>query len=162
MRSAQPLSQHVDVGTFARRVDARWTEIVRQRGKSVIPADGTSYSAPYVSATAALLRSKYPSETAGQIIARLIGTADRAGGGTGRDDRLGYGIVDPLHALNAPVPVATDNPLTAPKPAPGHASATDKGSSGIPVSGLVGGTGIAVAAGGTSFVILRRRRRGPA
>ncbi|MER6081001.1 type VII secretion-associated serine protease mycosin [Streptomyces sp. NPDC001833] len=121
--------------------------------------DGTSYSAPYVSAAAALLRAAYPSENAGQIIARLIGTADRPGGGSGRDDRFGFGIVDPLKALGAPAPAASADPLVtatgdgAPKAA--DAAGGTSGGTIAAVSALAGVT--AAAVGG--FLVRRRRSR---
>ncbi len=72
---------------------------------------GTSYAAPYVSAAAALLRSRYPNETAAQIVSRLLSTASRPATASGTTARLGHGIVDPYAALTAPVPSGTENPL---------------------------------------------------
>jgi type VII secretion-associated serine protease mycosin len=84
-----------------------------------LTADGTSYSAPYVAAGAALLRARYPIETGGQIVARLIGSARQLDGSATRSPRDGYGLVDPYKALTAPAPVSTANPLlTAPAPPP--------------------------------------------
>jgi len=87
---------------------------------------GTSYAAPYVSAAAALLRSRYPDESAGQIISRLIDTATRPKTAPGTDAaEIGHGIVDPYAALTAAIPDATGNPLlqatavTATRPAGG-------------------------------------------
>ncbi|XCW04822.1 type VII secretion-associated serine protease mycosin [Streptomyces sp. HUAS MG47] len=58
---------------------------------------GTSFSAPYVAGVAALLRAKYPQWKASQVVARIQETATREG--TGRDDALGWGVVDPVRAL---------------------------------------------------------------
>ncbi|CCH21960.1 type VII secretion-associated serine protease mycosin [Micromonospora lupini] len=80
------------------------------------PADGywrvqgTSFAAPLVAATAALVRSRYPDMPAGEVVNRLLATA-RDIGPTGRDDRFGYGVVDPVAALTADVPPVTANPL---------------------------------------------------
>ncbi|WP_329174528.1 type VII secretion-associated serine protease mycosin [Streptomyces sp. NBC_01477] len=127
-------------------------------GGGYLTADGTSYAAPYVAAAAALLRAKYPEETAGQIIARLIGSADRPGGSTGRDDRFGFGIIDPVKALEATVPSASSNPLmTASAKVPEHRSATGGGSFAFRatvVASVAGALAVAIA----SFVIARRRR----
>jgi type VII secretion-associated serine protease mycosin len=71
---------------------------------------GTSFAAPLVAATAALLRSRYPQLPAGDIVNRLISTA-RDLGPTGRDDRFGYGLVDPVAALGADLPSPGHNPL---------------------------------------------------
>ncbi|WP_089157599.1 type VII secretion-associated serine protease mycosin [Micromonospora sp. NBS 11-29] len=87
---------------------------------------GTSFAAPLVAATAALVRARYPRMPAGDVVNRLISTA-RDLGPTGRDDRFGYGMVDPVAALTADVAPVGRNPLddnTAPGvvgfgPAPG-------------------------------------------
>ncbi|MEV1108779.1 type VII secretion-associated serine protease mycosin [Micromonospora sp. NPDC049751] len=71
---------------------------------------GTSFAAPLVAATAALVRSRYPDMPAGQVVNRLVVTA-RDIGPTGRDDRFGYGVVDPVAALTADVPPVAANPL---------------------------------------------------
>ncbi|MEV0001350.1 type VII secretion-associated serine protease mycosin [Micromonospora sp. NPDC050980] len=71
---------------------------------------GTSFAAPLVAATAALVRAGYPKMTAGDVVNRLISTA-RDLGATGRDDRFGYGMVDPVAALTADVPAVGQNPL---------------------------------------------------
>jgi type VII secretion-associated serine protease mycosin len=71
---------------------------------------GTSFAAPLVAATAALVRSRYPDMPAGQVVNRLLATA-RDLGPTGRDDRFGYGVVDPVAALTADVAPVTVNPL---------------------------------------------------
>jgi type VII secretion-associated serine protease mycosin len=61
-------------------------------------ASGTSFAAPFVSATAALVRSAWPKLTAPQVIARLRATAAPARGGTGSQE-YGAGIVDPYRAV---------------------------------------------------------------
>jgi hypothetical protein len=96
--------------------------------------DGTSASTAYVSATVALIRSAHPSWTAGQVIRDLIATADPASGQTAgqHSDQYGYGIVDPLKALQASAPTETSNPLLA------SASNT---ASAAPTAGATGGTG---------------------
>lgn len=74
---------------------------------------GTSASTAYVSATVALIRSAHPSWTAGQVIRDLIATADPGAGQSAgqHSDQYGYGIVDPLKALQAAAPTETSNPL---------------------------------------------------
>ncbi|WP_433533676.1 type VII secretion-associated serine protease mycosin [Micromonospora sp. CA-263727] len=93
---------------------------------------GTSFAAPLVAATAALVRSRYPQLSAGDVVNRLLATAKDIGP-TGRDDRFGYGLVDPVAALTADVPLVYDNPLdnndspgvSGFGPAPGSAQAND-------------------------------------
>jgi type VII secretion-associated serine protease mycosin len=71
---------------------------------------GTSFAAPMVSGTAALIRSRWPTMPAGEVINRIIKTAkDR--GPAGRDAQFGYGMVDPAGALTAEVPAVLRNPL---------------------------------------------------
>jgi len=87
---------------------------------------GTSYAAPYVSAAAALLISRYPDETAGQIISRLITTAVRPTAVPNPSAQLGHGVVNPYGALTAPTPAEIGNPLiqdaagAVPKSSPPH------------------------------------------
>ncbi|NJP34095.1 type VII secretion-associated serine protease mycosin [Micromonospora thermarum] len=95
---------------------------------------GTSFAAPLVAATAALVRARYPQMSAGDVVNRLLATA-RDIGPTGRDDRFGYGLVDPVAALTADVPSVGRNPLddrSSPGvvgfgPAPGAADAAAGG-----------------------------------
>lgn len=61
-------------------------------------ASGTSFSAPFVSATAALIRGNSPSMTATGVQSLLTGTATDLGA-PGRDDLYGAGSVDPAKAL---------------------------------------------------------------
>jgi len=76
---------------------------------------GTSASTAYVSATVALIRSAHPSWTAGQVIRDLISTADPMNGMSAgaHNNQDGYGVVDPLKALQASTPSETSNPLLA-------------------------------------------------
>ncbi|GAB3149405.1 type VII secretion-associated serine protease mycosin [Micromonospora sonneratiae] len=71
---------------------------------------GTSFAAPLVAASAALLRAKWPNMSAGSVINRLVQTA-RDLGPDGRDDRFGFGLVDPVAALKGELPSVERNPL---------------------------------------------------
>ncbi|MGK5743252.1 type VII secretion-associated serine protease mycosin [Micromonospora sp. URMC 103] len=86
------------------------TGLVGARPGGYWRVQGTSFSAPLVAASAALVRSRYPQMSAGEVVNRLVATA-RDIGPTGRDDRFGYGLVDPVAALTADVPPVTGNPL---------------------------------------------------
>lgn len=139
-------------------------------------ADGTSGSSAYVSAIVALLRSKYPDLTAGQIINRLIKSASflQHEGKTAPDKELGYGIARPGTALTMNIPAGPkENPLakgsssTSTNSAAGsddndstsQAKKKKKSSSG----GILLIAGIAAAVlvvGGILFVVLRSRRNG--
>ncbi|NUS45412.1 MAG: type VII secretion-associated serine protease mycosin [Mycobacteriaceae bacterium] len=66
------------------------------------PIDGTSFSSAYVAGAVALVRARFPTLTAGQVIDRVIRTAHAPS--RGRDDRLGAGMIDPVAALTAELP----------------------------------------------------------
>lgn len=114
-------------------------------------ANGTSDSAAYVSAAAALLRSKFPDLTAGQIANRLAKTAilpDSMKGKKLPDRHYGYGIVNPWQALIKKMPKGSENgPLPALKDGSSNASSKDaqqaaeseKGMSTGVIIGIVGG-----------------------
>ena len=63
-------------------------------------SSGTSMAAPYVSASAALLRKRYPALSASQLGEHLRATAEDLGP-AGKDDEYGVGLVDPLKAMGA-------------------------------------------------------------
>ncbi|WP_051343145.1 type VII secretion-associated serine protease mycosin [Pseudonocardia spinosispora] len=69
-------------------------ELQQVRGYSDV--QGTSFAAPAVAGLAVLIRAKYPSLTAHQVMDRITATAKTP---TRRDPRTGYGVVDPLAAL---------------------------------------------------------------
>ncbi|MFJ2092040.1 type VII secretion-associated serine protease mycosin [Streptomyces sp. NPDC087901] len=71
--------------------------------------NGTSFSAPYVAGVAALIRAKHPGWKQSQVVAQIEQTAERAV--KGRDDFIGWGVVDPVRALND-----DEHPMNAPTP----------------------------------------------
>ncbi|PWR09851.1 type VII secretion-associated serine protease mycosin [Micromonospora acroterricola] len=60
--------------------------------------EGTSYAAPFVAATAALLRQYRPELTAAQVAERIIATADPAPG-AGHGGGYGSGVLNPYRAV---------------------------------------------------------------
>jgi type VII secretion-associated serine protease mycosin len=58
----------------------------------------TSYSTPYVSGLAALLKERFPEESAEMIEYRIMASADRPVRGR-RDDTMGWGLIQPYEAL---------------------------------------------------------------
>jgi subtilisin family serine protease len=139
-------------------------------------ATGTSPAAAYVSATAALIFSAHPSWTAGQVIRDLITTADPGPGQTAgqHDDHYGYGIVDPLKALQASAPAQTTNPLlaavtTAPTTSAATPSSTMTSATSTPTASSSSGSGsllivigivVVLAVIVIAFLVLRRGRNG--
>ena len=65
-------------------------------GRSM-PLSGTSYAAPVVSGLAALIRARFPTLTARQVMQRIESTAHGSHGGW--DPVVGNGVVDPVAAL---------------------------------------------------------------
>ncbi|TXS42013.1 serine protease [Streptomyces sp. uw30] len=139
-------------------------------------ADGTSGSTAYVSAIVALLRSKYPDLTAGQIINRLIKSASFLNnkGKTAPDKELGYGIARPGTAMTMNIPKGPKgNPLikgsssTSTNSAAGsddndstsQAKKKKKSSSGSLLL-IVGIAAAVLVIGGILFAVLRSRRNG--
>lgn len=72
---------------------------------------GTSFSAAYVSGVAALVRAKYPQLSAHQIIHRIQQTAHNPA--LGVDNKVGYGVIDPVAALTFDVPPGPREPPQA-------------------------------------------------
>lgn len=133
------------------------------------PINGTSFAAPYVTGLAALVRAKYPNLTAAQVIHRIEATAhspaaspqDVAGGAV-VDNRMGYGVIDPVAALNHDVPLGPALPvehLTRPLHPPPPPPPPDR----KPMIVALGGGGTAVALLVVLFMIAKvsRERRQP-
>ena len=83
-----------------------------------VPVNGTSFAAPYVSGVVALLRSRFPQMTAGEVMERIKRTARTPA--SGPDEIVGYGVVDPVAALTfqvPPRPPASDATLAMTPPA---------------------------------------------
>lgn len=81
------------------------------------PLHGTSFAAPQVAGLAALIRAKYPSLTAPQVIRRITATAHSPAGIVDSqaaavvDNRVGFGTIDPVAALNDDVNVGAPWPM---------------------------------------------------
>lgn len=156
-------------------------------GVSIVEADptqssgyaegtGTSDAAAYVSATAALVRAKYPDLTAGQVINRLIKSATLLDHDVKKtpDDEYGYGIIRPYAALTKDIPKGPkQGPLaqSSPSTSTNSGAASDdndstslakkkkkKSSSGSIL--LIAGIAAAVVVIGIAIAVIRSRRNG--
>lgn len=77
---------------------------------AVVEWNGTSAAAPIVAGIAALVRAAHPELDAGQVINRILQTADLVGAGNTPDPIYGHGIINAYDAVAADVPVASTNP----------------------------------------------------
>jgi type VII secretion-associated serine protease mycosin len=118
---------------------------------------GTSFAAPHVAAVAALLRARYPRETAAQIINRMTSTAKTTD--TNRNYQSGYGLINPYAALTTPAPPSNaTNPLLLAAPAPKEATPPAKSSTGAARIAIIAGTIAAIGAATSAGLYLRRKR----
>jgi membrane-anchored mycosin MYCP len=126
-----------------------------RQGEKNMPFWGTSFSAAYVSGVAALVRAKYPELSAHQVINRIVQSAHNPPSGV--DNKVGYGLVDPVAALTFNIPAGDRLPPGAqsrvitpapPPPPPDHRARTI-------ALGFVG----AVCAGVVVVAIAARLRR---
>ncbi|MGA8114019.1 MAG: type VII secretion-associated serine protease mycosin, partial [Actinocatenispora sp.] len=116
-------------------------------GDGYAQGDGTSFAAPFVSGTAALVRAYRPELTTAQVTRRLEATADQPA--DGRDDLVGYGVVNPYRALTAVLgPADRAAPAAGGLPASGRLPAaarpTAAGSGNTAALSLAGGAAVLV------------------
>ncbi|MFF8387527.1 type VII secretion-associated serine protease mycosin [Streptomyces kanasensis] len=128
--------------------------------------NGTSFSAPYVAAVAALVKAKHDDWTQEQIVAQLQQTAERSV--AGHDRLVGWGVVDPVRALTEDdkpleAPVAHEGVTKAEPPTPAalHLGETPEQRDARLATYVVVGGGVLVAAiAGIAVAIRDARRRG--
>lgn len=129
-------------------------------GKGYVTVTGTSFATAIVSGTAALLRSRFPKLDATAVVQRLEHTAVPPGDG-GRDDQIGFGVVDPFAALTLTTPRRPDV-----RPSAGRIGVHDISAGPPPRSnaGVLGATAIlaslAVLVGLATLSVRAGRRRG--
>ncbi|MFB8171828.1 type VII secretion-associated serine protease mycosin [Kitasatospora purpeofusca] len=143
-------------------------------------ASGTSPATAYVSATAALIRAKYPSLSAGQVINRMIKSASAPGDGSAvPSNRYGYGVLAPGKALEVNPAVdsgSRENPLVGRAESQGSvpppseetwespeaaAPVADGGNRGVRwvAVGAAGVAGVVAVGGVVAVLVVRGRRR---
>ncbi|MGW7662184.1 type VII secretion-associated serine protease mycosin [Streptomyces sp. NPDC054756] len=135
-------------------------------------SSGTSEATAYVSATAALVRSKYPDLSAGQVVNRLIKSASFLGhkGIKAPDEEYGYGVIRPRQAVTMDIPAGPKkNPLgqlaessVSSQSSKGTDSSTQAEQKESSSKGLliVGGIAAVVVLGVAVLLLLRSRRNG--
>ena len=135
---------------------------------------GTSYATPVVAGVAALLRERFPSLTPDQIADRIRATARHPA--RGRDDHVGYGVIDPAAALTAeplllrPSPDPAGGAVTGPRTGAGAGESARDGTSPLPGLGarptdrtpaVLSGLLAALLLGVATATALRRLRSAP-
>jgi membrane-anchored mycosin MYCP len=123
--------------------------------------DGTSFAAPYVAGVAALVRARYPDLNARQVMNRIIETAQHPAAPGGRDDVIGYGMVNPVAAVTQYIPSEHGVPAakaTDPGPQLPPAQDRDWAPMQIALAGTGGGIGLLLM---TLFAVhtVRRNQR---
>jgi len=90
--SGSQVGRYVDIVAPGAKV------LASARAGGHVYAAGTSYATPFVSGTAALVRSAWPALSAPEVARRLMATASPARGGSG-SPAYGAGVVDPYRAV---------------------------------------------------------------
>ncbi|QNS03777.1 type VII secretion-associated serine protease mycosin [Streptomyces xanthii] len=130
--------------------------------------NGTSFSAPYVAAVAALIKQHHKDWTAQEVVAQIEQTAERSI--NGRDRLVGWGVVDPVRAVTE---IADPkNPIQAPHADPDAIDAkppeilpvpltetADERNARLATYVLVGGLIAVAGLGGTAVAVRDARRR---
>ncbi len=123
----------------------------------LVPLNGTSFAAPFVSGVVALIKSRYPMLSARQVMDLVEQTARTPGDGP--NQATGYGVIDPVAALTHQLP-PTDKPQPGtgtpiggpPQPDPGNARARA-------IVLAVTAASLALMAAAVTFATARRRAR---
>jgi membrane-anchored mycosin MYCP len=133
-----------------------------ESGDKASPIQGTSFAAPYVAGLAALVKAKYPNLDAKGIINRIKETAQHPAAPGGRDNFVGYGVIDPVAALTQSLPSEIGNQAPIPPPQLAQLPPANDHSSTPMIVALAGTGGGVVALLITLFVMRTIRRNRPA
>jgi membrane-anchored mycosin MYCP len=107
-------------GTEIISLDPAGTTLANQtiENSNKIPIQGTSFAAPYVAGLAAQIRDRFPKLNARQVMNRIKQTAQHPAAPGGRDNLVGYGMINPMAALTVMIPgesgIAPDKVVSLP------------------------------------------------
>lgn len=133
-----------------------------ESGDKASPIQGTSFAAPYVAGLAALVKAKYPNLDGKGIINRIKETAQHPAAPGGRDNFVGYGVIDPVAALTQSLPSEVGNQAPIPPPQLAQLPPSNDRSATPMIVALAGTGGGVVALLITLFVMRTVRRNRPA
>lgn len=133
-----------------------------ESGDKASEIQGTSFAAPYVAGLAALVKAKYPQLDAKAIINRIKETAQHPAAPGGRDNFVGYGVIDPVAALTQSLPSEVGNQAPIPSPQLAQLPPANDHDSTPMIVALAGTGGGIVALLITLFVMRTIRRNRPA
>jgi subtilisin family serine protease len=122
---------------------------------------GTSDATAIIAGAAALVRAKYPSLSAAEVVHRLTATADDRGP-PGRDEQYGFGVLNLVRALTADVPPLSPTPSAPPTASNGNPTAaaappTQDSDQTRVVVAIVGSAALLLLATGCLVWAFRRR-----
>jgi type VII secretion-associated serine protease mycosin len=137
--------------------------------------NGTSFAAPFVAATAALIKQRFPDATPAEVARRIEATTDPAPGGPvpgaspgadgARNPEYGFGLLNPYRALTetlgpASPAAAVPEVMRAEDPAAAARAARRERSRRMSLVMALGGLGVVLVIGVAAVVVRRGRRRG--
>ncbi|MFJ1762123.1 S8 family serine peptidase [Amycolatopsis sp. NPDC088138] len=133
-----------------------------ESGDKASEIQGTSFAAPYVAGLAALVKAKFPQLDGKGIVNRIKETAQHPAAPGGRDNFVGYGVIDPVAALTQSLPSEIGNQAPIPGPQMAQLPPASDHSSTPMIVALAGTGGGLVALLITLFVMRTIRRNRPA
>ncbi|MEU8634743.1 S8 family serine peptidase [Amycolatopsis sp. NPDC048633] len=132
-----------------------------ESGDKASAIQGTSFAAPYVAGLAALVKAKFPQLSGRGIINRIKETAQHPAAPGGRDNFVGYGVIDPVAALTQSLPSELGNQAPIPSPQLAQLPPANDHNSTPMIVALAGTGGGIVALLITLFVMRTIRRNRP-
>ncbi|MER6795113.1 S8 family serine peptidase, partial [Amycolatopsis mediterranei] len=133
-----------------------------ENGDKASEIQGTSFASPYVAGLAALVKAMYPKLTAKGIVNRIKETAQHPAAPGGRDNFVGYGVIDPVAALTQVLPSEVGNQAPIPPPQMAQLPPANDHNSTPMIVALAGTAGGVLALLITLFVMHTIRRNRPA
>ncbi|MFI5584114.1 S8 family serine peptidase [Amycolatopsis sp. NPDC051758] len=133
-----------------------------ESGDKASEIQGTSFAAPYVAGLAALVKAKFPNLGGRAIVNRIKETAQHPAAPGGRDNFVGFGVINPVAALTQSLPSEVGGMAPIPAQQMAQLPPADDRSSTPMIVALAGTAGGVVALLITLFVMRTIRRNRPA